>query len=248
MKNEKKDKTNKVVSARKATGVSKSPEPHIHNPAVCFATPIVSEGHPALRQISHEIPLPEITTTKIQNVIEDMKCSLASQDDGIGLAAPQIGIPLRIFIVSKKIFSTRKADGADIDPANISRDTTEAGTDQKGIVLEDLVFINPILVKESKEKKWMDGEGCLSVRWVYGKVKRSTKVTIRAYDQYGRAFERGAGGLLAHIFQHEVDHLNGILFIDKARDLERVDPDKQKEQDNAKPIKKAAKKTKGATI
>ena len=61
-----------------------------------------------------------------------------------------------------------------------------------------------------------EGEGCLSVRWLYGKVKRHTNVTIKYYDHTGKLHVRGAGGLLAHIFQHEIDHLDGVLFIDKA--------------------------------
>ena len=198
--------------------------------------PIVSEGHPALREVSQEIPLPEITSPKIQSLIADMKKSLASQDDGIGLAAPQIGVPLRIFIVSKKIFSTHGSNHAESDDAVVTQDV-EANTTTTKAKIDDLVFINPVLTKMSKEKKWMEGEGCLSVRWVYGKVQRSTKVTIRAYDEFGRAFERGAGGLLAHIFQHEVDHLNGILFIDKAKDLEEVDP-KEVKKEKAKASKK----------
>lgn len=164
---------------------------------------IVSEGHPALRTISKEIPLKEIASAEVKQVVLDMKRALASQNDGIGLAAPQIGVALRIFIVSKRIFNPEEV----------------------GAPLEDLVFINPILVKESREKKWMDGEGCLSVRWYYGKVYRSTKVTIRAYNENGQRFERGASGLLAHIFQHEIDHLNGILFIDKAKDVEKAEPE-----------------------
>ena len=205
--------------------------------------PIVSEGHPALRQMSEEVPLSEITGAKIQGLIADMKKSLASQDDGIGLAAPQIGVPLRIFIVSKKIFHNHEGDEIKAEKAAINATTTTNSSTEdskvantnttdtnkpkvvtKNPALDDLVFINPTITKYSKEKKWMDGEGCLSMRWVYGKVQRSTKVTIRAYDEKGRVFERGAGGLLAHIFQHEVDHLNGILFIDKAKDLEEVEP------------------------
>lgn len=187
------------------------------------AHPIVSEGHPALRQMSEEVPLSEITGVKIQGLIADMKKSLASQDDGIGLAAPQIGVALRIFIVSKKIFHNHEGDEVKAADKN-EADSHKPKVVTKNPALDDLVFINPTITKYSKEKKWMDGEGCLSVRWVYGKVQRSTKVTIRAYDEKGRVFERGAGGLLAHIFQHEVDHLNGILFIDKAKDLEEVEP------------------------
>ncbi|MCF7865021.1 MAG: peptide deformylase [Candidatus Pacebacteria bacterium] len=238
MKNDSKN-SKKELPAKKEILVKKGHVPQI-----------VSEGqHPALRQVADEISLSEIKSAKIQQVIEDMKLALDSQEDGIGLAAPQIGIPLRIFIVSKKIFSTHKTNGEDIKVSQKSSetDTTDGTTKNSSktesvksaiptvassqTVIDDLVFINPVLTKESKEKKWMEGEGCLSVRWVYGKVRRSTKVTIRAYDQFGRAFERGAGGLLAHIFQHEVDHLNGILFIDKAKDLEEVDP---KEQNRSK--------------
>lgn len=187
--------------------------------------PIVSEPHSALREVSREIPLSEISSAKIQGLISDMKKSLATQDDGIGLAAPQIGVPLRVFIVSKKIFSPHGKDeaGDTREGSDADADSVAAKAKAKSSI-DDLVFINPVLTKLSKEKKWMEGEGCLSVRWVYGKVQRSTKVTIRAYDEHGRAFERGAGGLLAHIFQHEVDHLDGILFIDKAKDLEEVDP------------------------
>jgi peptide deformylase len=72
---------------------------------------------------------------------------------------------------------------------------------------------------------WMDGEGCLSVRWLYGKVYRSTRVTLEYYNEKGQKKTRGASGILAHIFQHEVDHLNGILFTDKAKDLKEFDPD-----------------------
>jgi len=89
----------------------------------------------------------------------------------------------------------------------------------------DLVFINPEIIKISK-KKGSVPEGCLSVRWLYGEVKRSTNATIRAYDENGKIFTRGGGGLLAQIFQHEVDHLNGVLFIDKAKNLVEIKPEK----------------------
>ena len=68
-------------------------------------------------------------------------------------------------------------------------------------------------------------EGCLSVRWLYGKVERAEKITVRAYDENGKPFTMGASGLLAQAFQHEIDHLNGILFIDKATDLKEMIPE-----------------------
>ena len=84
----------------------------------------------------------------------------------------------------------------------------------------------PILIKLSKEKEVIE-EGCLSVRDYYGKIKRATKATVRAYDENGNVFERGGGRLLAQIFQHEMDHLNGILFTDTAKDVQKIVKDKK---------------------
>ena len=71
-------------------------------------------------------------------------------------------------------------------------------------------------------------EGCLSVRWKYGKVKRAQKATISALDENGKQFERGASGILAQVFQHETDHLDGKLFIDLARDVHDLPPEEIK--------------------
>lgn len=173
---------------------------------------IVQVGHPALHAIAEHVTVEEISSPRIQKIINDMKRALNSQDDGIGLAAPQIGVSLRIFVVSGKVL-LRPDD----------RLLATEGKPTKKPIPEDLVFINPAIVKESKEKKWLDGEGCLSVRWLYGKVKRAAKVTLRAYNEKGHIVERGASGLMAHIFQHEIDHLDGILFIDKAKDVQKLE-------------------------
>ena len=89
---------------------------------------------------------------------------------------------------------------------------------------KDLIFINPKITKVSKTKQLLE-EGCLSVRYVYGKVSRPEKVTIEAYDEDGKKFSRGFSGLLAQIVQHENDHLNGILFTDKAIDIQEISRD-----------------------
>ena len=65
-------------------------------------------------------------------------------------------------------------------------------------------------------------EGCLSVRPLYGKVRRATRTTIEAYNEQGKKFIMNGSGLVAHIFQHETDHLDGILFIDKAKDIQKI--------------------------
>lgn len=175
---------------------------------------IVQLDHPVLRQKAEAVSLIEIQSEKIQSLIEKMKKVLAKQKDGIGLAAPQIGVGLRIFIVSGKVLLPPEE--------RVEVTSGKTASTSKVTIPPDMVFINPEIIKESKEKKWMEGEGCLSVRWLYGKVRRSTKVTLRAYNEHGQIIERGASGIMAHIFQHEVDHLNGILFIDKAKDIEEL--------------------------
>jgi peptide deformylase len=184
---------------------------------------IVQNGDPVLREVAKEVPIDEIQSPKIKKVIKEMSLALASQDDGVAIAAPQIGYSLRIFVVSGKVFSE-----------DFAKDREERISGEKKIddVIEvkektkDLVFINPKITKLSKEQKWLP-EGCLSVRWLYGKVKRSLKATVDAYDENGKNFTRGASGLLAHIFQHETDHLNGILFIDNAKEVAEENPNEK---------------------
>lgn len=163
---------------------------------------IVEKGNPVLDTPSEPVPVEDILSDGVQKLIKDMQETLDAISDGVGLAAPQVNVPLQIFIVSKRVLN-------------------------KNIVksVDDLICINPKIVKFSKTKKWLDGEGCLSVRWYYGKVLRSTNVTLEYYDEKGQKQTRGAGGLLAHIFQHECDHLMGELFIDKAKDIEYIEPE-----------------------
>lgn len=169
---------------------------------------ILQKEAPVLRQKAKVVPTKDIGTPRLQAILQDMKDALAKEADGVGLAAPQIGVPLRIFIVSEIVFSSLREKG---------------GVDEKGDAKapRQLVYINPEIVATSKDRKQME-EGCLSVRPLFGKVRRASKATIRAYDEHGKAFERGASGLLAQIFQHEVDHLDGILFIDKAKDIREM--------------------------
>ena len=167
---------------------------------------IVQNGDPVLRKIAKEVPLETIPSEKIQRILNDMKEALHSQYDGVAIAAPQIGESVRIFVVAGKIFEE-----------DFIRGEQEADVEKKSIH-PDLVFINPVFKKISKDKKLLQ-EGCLSVRPLYGKVRRATKATMEAYDEHGVHFIKEGTGLLAHIFQHETDHLNGILFIDKAKDI-----------------------------
>lgn len=166
---------------------------------------IIQNGDPVLRTKAKEILVKDIRTPKIQKVLKEMSAALATQSDGVAIAAPQIGYALRIFVVAGKIFDPDFVRGK---KANKTLKT----------VVPDVVFINPVITKLSKKKEWKQ-EGCLSVRPLWGEVERSLNATVVAYDEKGKKFERGAGGLLAHIFQHETDHLDGILFIDKAKNV-----------------------------
>ena len=175
---------------------------------------ILQKEASVLREISKDVPIEDIVSLKIKNIIKEMKQALHSQDDGVAIAAPQIGYTLRIFIVSKKVEEILGKSKKEILDGEVVAPNAK-----------DLVFINPVLKKLSKEKRVVE-EGCLSVRYLYGQVNRSKKATVQAFDENGRKFSRGGSGLIAQIFQHEVDHLEGILFIDKAKNIEEIPPEK----------------------
>ena len=181
---------------------------------------ILQKESSILRKTAEVVPVSKITFPRIKKIIEEMKTALASQDDGVAIAAPQIGYSLRIFIVSKRVEAIIKKESSTQPERN-------QGNKEKAKATTDIIFINPIIKKLSKEKKVVE-EGCLSVRYLYGKVTRSNKATIEAYDENAKKFRRGGSGLMAQIFQHEVDHLNGILFIDKAKYIEEIIPEKIK--------------------
>lgn len=159
-----------------------------------------------LRERAREVSLEEIPSAYIQGVIKDMATAMHQEGDAAAIAAPQIGEPVRIFIISKSILA--------------SEDEPDA---------EDLVFINPSLVKVSRKKKLLE-EGCLSVRWIYGDVWRHEKATVKALNEKGERVMYGASGIVAQAFQHEIDHLDGVLFIDKAENMRDVPPEESTEE------------------
>ena len=181
---------------------------------------IVQKEDAVLRKKAKEVLLSEIKNPKIKKILKEMSSALKSQSDGVAIAAPQIGYSLSIFLVSGKIFDkdfieNREDRFSEEKPMSDVKKITEQG--------KDFVFINTKISKLSRAKEWMP-EGCLSVRWLYGKTYRSLKATVTAYDENGKKFTRGASGLLAQIFQHETDHLSGVLFIDHAKDIKEELP------------------------
>ncbi len=183
---------------------------------------ILQKESSVLRGIAQNIAIDSIKSPKIQKIIKEMKSALESQDDGVAIAGPQIGYPLRIFVVSKRVQEIMD-ESRSKPKLNTSKAKATTILDTTEPVTTDSIYINPVIKKVSKKKMAVE-EGCLSVRYLYGKVLRSVKATVEAYDENGKKFTRGGSGLLAQIFQHEVDHLNGILFIDKAKYIEEILP------------------------
>ena len=167
---------------------------------------INDDKHNPLRGKAHPVKSEEFGTVYLRDVLVAMKKALAAESDGVAIAAPQIGIGLRIFVVAPTSY-------------------------EEEVKNKPLVFINPVIVKKSRKTAVMQ-EGCLSVRWVYGKTKRSLSATVQAYDEDGKKFTYGGTGLLAHIFQHETDHLDGILFIDHGFDFEEYTEEEVKAVEN----------------
>lgn len=147
---------------------------------------ILTYGTPSLRQPSKEV---HKISKKIKDLVKDLMDTLYAQN-GVGLAAPQIGENYRIFVID-----------------------TSSGDEP----LNPIVFINPKIIK--KTGAFVSNEGCLSFPEVYTDVRRYFNVTIKAMDSNGRPFviEANDGSLLCKAIQHEYDHLEGILFIDHAR-------------------------------
>lgn len=170
-----------------------------------------------LRQRAKELSVSEIKTPKIQKLIKDMKETLAATEDGVGLAAPQVAQPLRLFIVSEEALEIDRLEQK--QKKHLPKESKEeTGEKQEKKKWNYCVFINPVM-KHASRKKREGFEGCLSVRGKYGAVRRNEKITVEAYDEHGKKFTRGASRFFARVLQHELDHLEGLLFIDKAKEI-----------------------------
>lgn len=156
--------------------------------------PIVLLGDPILRQKAVKVSRFD---QSIQELIDDMVDTMRDAP-GVGLAAPQVGVPLRIVVVD----------------------------------VEDQLYVlcNPEIVESSGE--YEPEEGCLSIPGYVANVKRAEAVTVKAKNRRGKQIKIKADGLLAHVFQHEIDHLDGILFIDRlpSMDLLRKVPSQPVEE------------------
>lgn len=164
---------------------------------------VTQVGHPVIRKISGPVPQKDIGSKKINAIIKNLTDSMRYHGL-VGMAAPQIDINLRTFVTEIRKTKLRKNQSLkEIDPLRI--------------------FINPKIVSFSKQK--ISGyEGCGSVAGaqLFGKVSRPKSVTVRAQDARGERFELRATGLLARVIQHEYDHIDGTVFIDRVTDTKSL--------------------------
>lgn len=159
--------------------------------------PIVRLGHPALRSPAHEVTAETLAGEEFQRLIDDLVETMRDAG-GVGLAAPQLGLPHQVFVYE------------------VAADDADDGT---GIPL--CVMVNPMVEFEPGELVY-DWEGCLSIPDLHGLVPRHPAVRVHATDRHGNPFELVAEGFEARVIQHEFDHLNGVVYIDRMRDLKSL--------------------------
>ncbi|MFB6226685.1 MAG: peptide deformylase [Candidatus Paceibacteria bacterium] len=164
--------------------------------------------HPAdiLQQKTEELTKEEINSEEIQTLIDNMIETMHAAE-GVGLAGPQVNKPKRMTIIGSHAFEGQ----------GVNLPVEESG---------DLPLINPYWSKLDK-KETKQKEGCLSIPNTYGTVKRWKNIEVEALDRDGNKLKFQAQDYLARVIQHEVDHLEGTLFIEKATNIEEVDPIKQ---------------------
>ena len=151
-------------------------------------------GHPVLRRQTQALSPEQIQHPRLQQLIDDM-VETTEDYGGIGLAAPQVFQPVRLVVLGSRQVQEQTPDAIPLT-----------------------VLINPEWLDHSEEQA-QTWEGCLSLPGLRGVVPRATQVKVRALDRQGRPVEYQASGLFARVLQHEIDHLDGILFPDRMQDL-----------------------------
>ena len=142
-------------------------------------------NNPVLRQKAKRVPAID---RSIQRLIDDMIKTM-QESNGVGLAAPQVGVPLRVVVLQM-------------------------------LGEEPIALVNPEIVKRSGEREVT--EGCLSLPGYVGEIKRSVSVTVKGWDRQGKAIRIKATELIAQALEHELDHLNGVLYIDHLENQDKL--------------------------
>ena len=172
---------------------------------VTVPTPVLREKAKPVRQITPDIE------TLIDDMIETMR-----EAPGVGLAAPQVGVGMQVIVVEY-------AEGSENDEPDADGDTEPEPKPKKLYAV-----INPEITRQSKETE-LGNEGCLSIPDYMGEVERYNIVTVKGLDRHGKSFKLKAKGWMARIFQHEIDHINGVLFIDRSEKVWKIEPEEEQE-------------------
>jgi peptide deformylase len=168
---------------------------------------IIKEGDPRLRQKAHKIKSPE---PGLKKIAEDMHETMDAAP-GVGLAGPQVGVMRRIIVI------------------HLAEDYAEEGSPEIRMTL-----LNPEIVKGYGEEVGL--EGCLSIPGWVGEVRRMTSITVKAMDLNGRSVRIKAEDFLARVLQHEIDHLDGILFVDRMDEDAKLMPDRDEDEEEIEPV------------
>lgn len=156
----------------------------------------------SLHERCREVTDAELTTKETKELIRDMIHTMY-KDDGVGIAAPQVGKNIRLAIITKT--TLKHTD----EPVSFS-------------TKKDLVIVNPVYTPLNANKD-EEEEGCLSVPGIWGATLRHTKILVRFSTPEGEHYKCIATDFLARVFQHEIDHLDGVLFIDRARETHEME-------------------------
>ncbi len=160
--------------------------------------PITRFGNPILRELTHQLSEDEILSDDIQSLIENMRYTLLEKKYGVGIAAPQVGKGVALSVIGIKPTPNRP----ELEPF-------------------DTVLINPEIIETIGEPVGM-WKGCVSCGTnddlLFAEVPRYEKVRVTWIDEYAKSREEVIGGFVAHVVQHETDHLNGVLFVDRVKD------------------------------
>ena len=175
---------------------------------------IARMGHPVLRAKARALHPSEIRTPKIQQLIDDMFETM-KEYQGVGLAAPQVHEALRLFVAGFP-----PAPRGDDDDFEADEEDEHDGEDD-GEDVPLMALINPEVIPSGRETT-EDWEGCLSIPDIRGRVQRTRRISVRAYDRTGKKVEFDASGFTARVIQHETDHLDGVLFLDRMKALQSL--------------------------
>ena len=179
---------------------------------------IVTAPNPILREKAKRV---KSITPEVQRLIDDMVLTMR-QAPGVGLAAPQVGVSQRVIVVEV-------AEGSEEGDGELSETEAAGGPAAEPALPRPTklyALVNPEITRHSGELE-PGTEGCLSIPGYLGEVERFSWATVKAQDRHGKPFKLKVRGWPARVFQHEIDHLDGVLFIDRAKRLWKVEPEEE---------------------